>query len=126
MTDWRLTGRAAVLAAVLAIASGITAHRSDGAHGPALLVLVLAGAITVGGLAARGWWWLGALVGAGATIGRLAGAEAPWAHSTIGRRSLELFGSEWVGLLAPIVVALAGAGLGASLQRLAGFGGGDE
>ena len=118
MNTGTLASRAAALAAVLGLAAGFVSWQSDSFQGPALLVL--AGAMTVGGMAPQGWRWLGVLVGAGVTISQLAATGGPWAYSAQGRRSLALLGSEWVGLLAPIVVALAGAGLGASLQRLSG------
>ena len=103
-----------MLAVVLGVAAGATAIESDSQTSAGILVLV--GAMTVGGLAPGRWWWLGAVVGAGVAISslvRTGGARAGEASS--GR---ELVGSEWTEIVAPVFVALAAAGLGSSMQRL--------
>ena len=106
--------RVLVLALVLGAAAGALATQSDSMTSAGLLVL--AGSMTVGGLAPGKWWWLGAMVGAGVTISNLlqrGDAPAGEALSSTG----DLVGGEWTRVVAPVLVALAAAGLGSSLQR---------
>jgi hypothetical protein len=109
-----LAARTAALAAVLGLAAGAVSLESGGLQGAVLLVLV--GAITVGGTAPPGWWWLGALAGAGVPLARLATGQA--LSVPLPRLLVEL--------VVPIGVAVAGSGLGASLRRLTGDGQGDD
>ena len=106
--------RALVLALVLAAAAGALATQGDSMTPAGLLVL--AGSMTVGGLAPGKWWWLGGFVGAGVTVSSLlqrGGVPAGEAFSTC----RDLAGREWTGEVAPVLVALAAAGLGSSMQR---------
>jgi len=109
-----------VLAVLAGIATGAAERQTDSLLVPALLLITFG--VAVGGLAPRAWWWLGLIAGLGVPMVRLATSAGTWASSEMGRRSLELFGSEWVGLLAPVAVAVACSGLGANLQRWTGAG----
>ena len=80
------------------------------------VLVVLVGAMTVGGAAPPGWWWLGAIVGAGVSLARLATGQAT--AVPLPRLVLDL--------LVPIGVAVAGSGVGASLRRLTGDGRGGD
>ena len=115
--------RACVLAVILGIAAALVAAESDSPLTAGILVLL--GAMTVGGLAPARWWWVGVIVGAGVSASRWfapAGATGSWMAAEGPNSPL----ADWASLLAPMLVALAAAGLGASLQRFAGFPGGEH
>ena len=115
--------RAVVLAVVLGVAAALIAAESDSPFTTGIVVLI--GGMTVGGLAPARWWWIGVTVGAGVSVSRwFAPVQATGSSMAAeGPRSLLV---AWASLLAPMLVALAAAGLGASLQRFSGFAGRDH
>ena len=121
MTSRSVLSRTVALALVLGAAAAVVSAQGDSVGSPALLGLVLAGSMSVGGIAPRGLWWLGGLVGAGVAVGQFI-AGSPAGAAAVAPLGAGIFAAPWVGLVAPVLVAVAGAGLGAAWQRSTGYG----
>jgi hypothetical protein len=105
-----MASRAVVLAVVLGAGAGVLSLDTTNPLAPVLVVV--AGAVTVGGLAPRALWWLGTLVGVAVPLVRLAAGSVSSESST----------REWLALVLLVGIAAAASGLGAALKRLSGYG----
>ncbi len=105
MDERRRLLSALAFAVVLAAASGQLALAPEPGV-PAVLMVVLGGALVGGILPAR--WWLGVVVGLGVPVTLLAGPDAGDAAET---------GLSWAAAALAPALSLAAAGFGAALQR---------